>query len=80
MVDYIDSDWAGDPDEQKSTAGHVFTLGLGPISWASKKQNSIALSSAEAEYRATVHASQETMWLRQILSEFGFQQEHPTPL
>jgi hypothetical protein len=80
LVGYTDFDWAGDPDERKSTAGYVFTLGSGPISWASKKQTAIALSSTEVEYRAAVRASQEAMWLRQILSEFGFQQEHPTPL
>ena len=80
MVGYTDFDWAGDPDERKSTAGYVFTLGSGPISWASKKQTAISLSSAEVEYRVAVRASQEAMWLCQILSEFGFQQEHPNPL
>ena len=80
LVGYTDSDWAGDPNDRKSTAGYVFTLGSGPISWACKKQTALALSSAEAEYRAAVRASQEAMWLRQILSEFGFQQQHPTTL
>ena len=80
LVGFSDSDWAGDPDDRKSTAGYVFSLGSGPITWASKKQTSLALSSAEAEYRAVVNASKEAMWLRQILSEFGFQQQHPTTL
>lgn len=80
LVGFIDSDWAGDPDDQKSTIGYVFTLGLGPITWACKKQSALALSSAEVEYRATVQASKEAMWLRQILSEFGFEQQHPTTL
>ena len=40
-----------------------------------KKQQALALSSAEAEYRAPVNASQEALWLRQILSEFGFEQQ-----
>eukprot|EP00253_Pinus_taeda_P026652 PITA_26652 len=44
------------------------------------KQAAISLSSAEAEYRGAVEASKEALWLRQILSEFGFQQQHPTTL
>ena len=80
LVGFTDSDWAGDPDDRKSTAGYVFTLGSGPITWACKKQSALALSSAEAEYHAAVQASKEAMWLRQILSEFGFEQQHPTTL
>eukprot|EP00253_Pinus_taeda_P017382 PITA_17382 len=80
LVGFTDSDWAGDPDDRKSTAGYVFTLGSGPITWACKKQAAISLSSAEAEYRGAVEASKEALWLRQILSEFGFEQQHPTTL
>jgi hypothetical protein len=72
LVGFTDSDWADDPDDQKSTAGYVFNLGSGPVTWACKKQQAISLSSAEAEYRATINASQESLWLRQILSKFGF--------
>ena len=63
LVGFNDSDWVGDPDDQKSTAGSVFNLGSGPVAWACKKQQAIALSSAEAEYRAAVNASQEALWL-----------------
>eukprot|EP00253_Pinus_taeda_P031388 PITA_31388 len=80
LVGFTDSDWAGDPDDRKSTAGYVFTLGSGPITLACKKQADISLSSAEAEYRGAVEASKEALWLRQILSEFGFEQQHPTTL
>eukprot|EP00253_Pinus_taeda_P023820 PITA_23820 len=80
LVGFTDSDWAGDPDDRKSTAGYVFTLGSGPITWACKKQAAISPSSAEAEYRGAVEASKEALWLRQILSEFGFEQQHPTTL
>jgi hypothetical protein len=48
LVGFIDSDWAGDPDDRKSIAGYVFSLGSGPVTWACKKQQAIALSSAEA--------------------------------
>eukprot|EP00253_Pinus_taeda_P013492 PITA_13492 len=80
LVGFTDSDWAGDPDDRKSTAGYVFTLGSGPITWACKKQAAISLSSAEAEYRGAVEASKEALWLHQILSELGFEQQHPTTL
>eukprot|EP00253_Pinus_taeda_P035498 PITA_35498 len=60
--------------------GYVFTLGSGPITWACKKQSAISLSSTEAEYLGVVEASKEALWLHQILSEFGFQQQHPTTL
>eukprot|EP00253_Pinus_taeda_P024337 PITA_24337 len=80
LVGFTDTDWAGDLDDRKSTAGYVFTLGFGRITWACKKQSAISLSSAEAEYRGAVEASKEALWLCQILSEFGFQQQHPTTL
>eukprot|EP00253_Pinus_taeda_P002132 PITA_02132 len=64
----------------ESTVGDVFNLGSGPITWACKKQSAISLSLAEAEYHGVVEASKEALWLRQILSEFGFQQHHPTTL
>ena len=67
MVGFTDSDWAGDPDDRNSTAGYVFSLGSGPVTWACKKQQAISLSSAEAKYRATVNASQESLWIRYIL-------------
>ena len=62
MVGFTDSNWASDPDDQKSIAGYVFTPCLGPITWACKKQSAPTLSFAEAEYRATVQASKEAMW------------------
>ena len=73
LVGFTHSDWAGDLDDRKSTTGYVFSLGYGLVTWACKKQQALALSSAEAEYRAIVNAIQEALWLRQILSEFGFE-------
>ena len=57
LVGFTDSDWPGDPDDRKSTACYVFTLGFGPVTWACKKQQALAISSIEAEYQATVNAS-----------------------
>eukprot|EP00253_Pinus_taeda_P029809 PITA_29809 len=80
LVGFTDSDWAGEPDDRKSTTGYVFTLGSRPITWACKKRTAISLSLAEAEYRGIVEASKEALWLCQILSEFGLQRQHPTTL
>ena len=56
LVGFTNSDWAGDPNDQKSTAGYVFSMGSGPVTWACKKQKSLSLSSAEVEYQAIVNA------------------------
>ena len=63
LVGFTNSDWASDPDDRNSTAGYVFSMGFGPVTWACKKQQYLALSSAEAEYRAVVNASQEALSL-----------------
>ena len=47
----------------ESLSGYVFSVGSGPVTWACKKQQALALSSVEAEYRATVNASKEALWL-----------------
>eukprot|EP00253_Pinus_taeda_P020882 PITA_20882 len=59
LVGFTDPDWASDHDDWNSTIGYVFTLGSGPITWSCKKQNSISLSSVEAEYHGAIEASKE---------------------
>jgi hypothetical protein len=71
---YCDADWAGDLDERKSTTGYAFYVGHGLVSWNSKRQPTVALSTAEAEYMAATQAVKEAMWLKQLLSEMGFTQ------
>lgn len=66
---YTDSDWAGDPDDRKSTSGYVFTLFGAAISWKSKKQDLVALSSTEAEYVACSIAAKEAIWLMRLAKE-----------
>jgi len=78
LVGYRDSDYAGDLDSCKSTLGYMFRLGSGPICWQSKKQNTIALSSTEVEYRGAVTAAIEAIWLQHILKEFCFGIPRPT--
>ena len=65
-------------DDQKSTSGYVFTVGGGAITWMSRKQSTIALSSTEAEYVAISEAGREACWLRSLYDELGFPQYNPT--
>ena len=75
---YVDADWGSNPNGRKSQSGYTFFLCGGIISWASKKQPIIALSSTEAEYIAASLALQEALWLRSLLSQLGYPQEQPT--
>ena len=75
---FTDADWAGCVDSRKSTSGYTFFMGDSLISWASKKQSIVALSSTEAEYVALCGAAQETVWLRNLLRDIGFAQNKPT--
>ena len=72
---FVDADWARDLDQRRSTSGYVFSLFGGAISWMSKKQDVVALSTTEAEYMAATHASKEVVWLQRLCSEFGFKQQ-----
>ena len=56
---YSDADWAGDHADRKSTSGYAFMLLGAPISWGSKKQSSVSLSTSEAEYIALSLAIEE---------------------
>jgi hypothetical protein len=70
---FCDADWAANAD-RKSISGYVFTLAGGAISWSSKKQNSVALSTAEAEYIAATHVAKQAIWFRSLFRELGFPQ------
>ena len=66
-----DADWAGDSDNYVSTNSYIIYLGRHPISWTSKKQNGVARSSTEAEYRSVANTASELNWVCNILSELG---------
>eukprot|EP00253_Pinus_taeda_P011241 PITA_11241 len=80
LIGYTDSDWAGSVDVRKSTSGYVFHMGLGAISWASKKQPVVALSTAEAEYVVATAAACQAMWLRRVLRDLCHEQENGTTI
>ena len=68
MKGYCDADWAGQP-HQHSILGYLFHLGLGAVSWSSKKQYIIALLSTKSEYIVLAHSVKEGVWLRYLISE-----------
>jgi hypothetical protein len=72
---FSDADWAGDEMTRKSMSGFIFKLGDSTISWGSKKQSVVALSTTEAEYIALSLACQEAVWLRNLLGDFKLKQE-----
>jgi hypothetical protein len=69
LLGYTDADWGGDLDTRRSTAGYLFNVGSGAISWSSKRQPTVALSSCEAEYMGETQATKEAVWLRSLLTE-----------
>ena len=80
ILGYVDADWGSNVNDCKSTLGYVFTLSGGAISWSSKKQSTVTLSSTEAEYIASTHTAKEAIWLRRLF--MGLQQplSFPIPL
>ena len=77
IAGYTDSDWGADRDDRKSTGAYVFRIGDGVISWKTKKQSSVALSSVEAEYMAMCQAAKEAVWLTGLLKDFGIDLRSP---
>ncbi len=80
LVGYSDSDWGADKEDRCSIGGYMFLFNGTPVSWRSKKQATVALSSTEAEYMALTAAAKEAVWLCHLLKDLGFEQEGPTTI
>jgi hypothetical protein len=75
LVGYVDADMAGDADSIKSTSGYLITFAGGAVSWQSRLQKCVALSTTEAEYIAITEGCKEIMWMKKFLQELGQNQE-----
>ena len=71
LIGFCDADFAGDLDTRKSTTGYAFMLGNGAVSWSSKRQPTVAVSTTEAEYMSAAYATKEALWLQLLMSELG---------
>eukprot|EP00253_Pinus_taeda_P003008 PITA_03008 len=78
LCGFTDPNWAGSPTDRKSTSGGVFSIGSTTVSWYSRKQRSMALSSAEAEDMAASLAACEAIWMRKILDGLFSSHLEPT--
>ena len=71
LAGYLDADWAGSVDDRKSTTEGCFYLGNNLVSWMSKKQNSVSLSTAEAEYIAAGSCCTQLLWIKKLIHDYG---------
>jgi hypothetical protein len=69
---YTDADWAGSKDNRRSTSGYFTMVGGNLVTWRSKKQKVVSLSSAEAEFRGIARGVVEILWIKKLLTEIGF--------
>ena len=72
VVAYTDSDIAGDIEDRESTSGFVFLLGSGAISWSSKKQPVVSLSTTKAEYIIVASCACQCIWIQRVLEKMFF--------
>jgi hypothetical protein len=79
-VGFVDNDYAGDIDDRKNTSGYIFMLGTGPVSWSSKKQPVVTLSTTEAEFIAAAYCACQGVWLRRVLEKLGYIQSKCTTI
>ena len=71
---FVDADLGGDVDSSKSTSGYIYTIGGTTVSWISRLQKCVSLSSTEAEYVAIAEAGKEMIWMADYLEELGKKQ------
>ncbi|KAL1559311.1 putative RNA-directed DNA polymerase [Salvia divinorum] len=77
---YTDADWAGNPNDRRSTTGYFTFVGGNLVTWRSKKQKVVALSSAEAEFRGIKSGLTEVLWLKKLMTELDLKSTQPCRL
>lgn len=80
LIGFSDADYAADLDMRRSATGYLFVLNNCTVSWSSKRQQTVSLSTTEAEFIAAAEATKEAMWLRKLLSDIGHLYDGPTLL
>jgi hypothetical protein len=76
-VGWVDADYGGDTDSRRSCAGYVFLQAGGPTAWSAQYQQTVALSTTEAEYMAVARGAKQLLWMFAEMGEVGFPQEKP---
>lgn len=76
VMGYVDADYAEDLDSRRSMTGYVFMFAGSSICWKSALQDTIALSTIEAEYMAVTEAAKEAVWLRGLVGQLGFKEDN----
>ena len=71
LIRFVDSDYAGDQDDRKSTSSYVFVLGTRVVSWSSRKQKIVTLSTTEAEFVVATACACQAIWLRKFLKNYN---------
>ena len=72
---YSDADWGSDLDSCRSISEYMFTINTGVVSWSSKWQPTVMLSTAKAKYMALTHTMKEAIWLCTLLHKLNFKQD-----
>ncbi|XP_073152551.1 secreted RxLR effector protein 161-like [Henckelia pumila] len=80
LTGFVDVDWADYVNDRRSTTGYCFNTGSAAITWCSKKQSTVALSSCEAEYVDATMATQECFWLKRLIEEIFSILDYPVPI
>lgn len=71
LTTYTVNDYAGDLEDMRSTSGYAIKMSIGVVSWSSKKQPVVILSTTEVEFIAAAFCACQTVWLRQILEKLS---------